>query len=147
MDSELSAEPPFQETYKALINSKSINAEDMVVIAIAEECQLPLIDLSMLKHGGSESEKCKAQIAKAAQEWGFFQVVNHGISQEIFKNMRREQGEVFKKPFNEKEMCLPAGAYRWGTPSATCLRQLSWSEAFHVPMINISSEGCITSLR
>lgn len=114
---------------------------------IAEECELPLIDLSMLKLGRSESEKCKAQIAKASREWGFFQVVNHGISHEIFENMRREQGEVFKKPFHEKEMCFPAGAYRWGTPSATCLGQLSWSEAFHVPMINISSGDGITSLR
>ncbi|XP_074330224.1 gibberellin 2-beta-dioxygenase 8-like [Apium graveolens] len=146
MDTKISAEPPFEETYKALINSKSINVEDMEVKAIAEECELPLIDLGMLKHGESDSEKCKAQIAKASQEWGFFQVVNHGISQEIFQNMRREQGEVFRKPFHEKDMCFPPGAYRWGTPSATCLKQLSWSEAFHVPMINIASRNGITSL-
>lgn len=144
---ELSAEPPFQETYKSLINAESTNVEDMAVTETAEECELPLIDLSMLKHGGPEREKCKSEIANASREWGFFQVVNHGISYKILEDMRLEQVDVFKKPFHEKEMCFPAGAYRWGTPSATCLRQLSWSEAFHVPLISSSTVGGITSLR
>ncbi|KAL1829801.1 gibberellin 2-beta-dioxygenase 8 [Daucus carota subsp. sativus] len=141
-----SPEPPLEETYKALINSKSISVEDMAIES-AEECELPLIDLSMLKLGGSESEECKAQIARASQEWGFFQVINHGISNEILENMRREQVDIFKKPFHEKEnMCFPAGTYRWGSLSATCLRQLSWSEAFHVPMNNVSGVSDNTGL-
>lgn len=53
--------------------------------------------------------------------------------------------KLFKKPFDEKvvngdrrnEDSL-SGCYRWGTPSATCLEQLSWSEAFHVPLNVIS---------
>lgn len=101
----------------------------------------------MLCLGESEREKCKAEIAKASQEWGFFQVVNHGISEEILEKMRCEQVNVFKKSFHEKEMCFPAGTYRWGTPSATCLRQVSWSEAFHVPLIDMLSSGGTTSIR
>ncbi|KAK1368431.1 Gibberellin 2-beta-dioxygenase 8 [Heracleum sosnowskyi] len=144
---ESTAEPPFEETYKALIDSNKSSTVDMTLTTeIVEECELPLIDLSMLGLGESEREKCKAEIAKASQEWGFFQVVNHGISDEILVKMTSEQADVFKKSFHEKEMCFPAGTYRWGTPSATCLPQLSWSEAFHVPLIDISGLGDFTSI-
>jgi TPR repeat protein len=34
------------------------------------------------------------------------------------------------------------GSYRWGNPTATSLRQLSWSEAFHVPLASIPGEDC-----
>lgn len=148
---ESSCDPPFQDTYKALFEYNSIDAEVKKKPQdeeIVEECELPLIDLSMLSLGELEREECKRKIANASQEWGFFQVVNHGISPEILEKMRYEQVNAFKKPFHEKELCFPVGTYRWGTPSATCLRQLSWSEAFHVPLIDIPNLGTgLTSLR
>lgn len=148
MDSSSSAEPPFQETYKALLEGNSIDDHAVADKELVEECELPLIDLSMLSLGELEREECKRKIANASQEWGFFQVVNHGISPEILEKMRYEQVNAFKKPFHEKELCFPVGTYRWGTPSATCLRQLSWSEAFHVPLIDIPNLGTgLTSLR
>ncbi|KAA8515467.1 hypothetical protein F0562_018922 [Nyssa sinensis] len=145
-------DPPFQETYKILFD-QNIDAtpnrdNDLVIV---EECELPLIDLSRLNRGELEREECKREIAKASQEWGFFQVVNHGVSREILERMRREQVKVFKKPFhektNDKYLNFPAGSYRWGTPSATRLRQLSWSETFHVPLTDMSGSAALTSLR
>ncbi|KAA8519994.1 hypothetical protein F0562_014250 [Nyssa sinensis] len=147
-----SLDPPFQETYKTLFDKYSMDAmlNDDTEFIIVEECELPVIDLSRLNGGELEREECKNEIAKASQEWGFFQVVNHGISGEILERMRREQVKVFKKPFHEKindmHLNFSAGSYRWGTPSATCLRQLSWSEAFHVPLTDISGSGGLTSL-
>ncbi|WRX16220.1 Oxoglutarate/iron-dependent dioxygenase - like 10, partial [Theobroma cacao] len=41
-------------------------------------------------------------------------------------------------------------SYTWGTPTATCPKQFSWSEAFHVPLTKVSDEACygeFTSLR
>nr|GFA42950.1 gibberellin 2-beta-dioxygenase 8-like [Tanacetum cinerariifolium] len=66
-------------------------------------------------------------------------------------NMRSEQVKAFKKPFHDKvngqcELDFLAGSYRWGTPSATCLRQLAWSEAFHVPLSEISTIDGVTGL-
>lgn len=110
-----------------------------------EECELPLIDLELLKGREMEREECKRQIAEASQEWGFFQVVNHGIAQDVLSQMRKEQIKLFKKPFhekmNDKQVNLSEGSYRWGSPSATCLQQLSWSEAFHVPLTDISNSN------
>ncbi|KAI8000275.1 Gibberellin 2-beta-dioxygenase 8 [Camellia lanceoleosa] len=146
-----SSEPPFQEVYKTLFlnytEAESNHANELIIV---KECELPVIDLSRLELGESEREECKREIAKASQEWGFFQVVNHGISIEILERMRCEQVKVFKRPFREKiregYMNFSAGSYRWGTPWATCLRQVSWSEAFHVPLDDICGLGGLTTL-
>ncbi|CAN1222311.1 Gibberellin 2-beta-dioxygenase 8 [Linum grandiflorum] len=41
-------------------------------------------------------------MVRASEEWGFFQVVNHGISREILDQMRHEQMKVFHQPFVKK---------------------------------------------
>lgn len=135
------SDPPFEETYKMLLDKAQNNEEENVV---DEECQLPVIDLSRLEENSDEvaREECKSEIARASQEWGFFQVVNHGISSDIFNRLRCEQEKVFKQPFDKKTkedkfLNFSAGSYRWGTPTATSITQLSWSEAFHIPLSDI----------
>ncbi|GJS94640.1 ribonuclease H-like domain-containing protein [Tanacetum coccineum] len=152
-------DPPFRNTYKILFDkhfNNQLSTKSNKIEAVQEvngcEFDLPLIDLSRLNQGGIESEYCKREIAKASAEWGFFQVVNHGVSQEVLDNLRIEQVEAFKKPFQDKvngqcESDFPVDSYRWGTASATCLRQLAWSEAFHVPLSKISTVGGVTGLR
>ncbi|CAA2996996.1 gibberellin 2-beta-dioxygenase 8 [Olea europaea subsp. europaea] len=143
---EESPDPPFQEKYKNLFNGSADielgkNSEELLVV---EERELPSIDLNMLNLGDSEREACKRQIAEASQEWGFFQVVNHGISSQVLEKMREEQMKAFKKPFHEKtngkDLKFSTGSYIWGTPSPNCLKQFSWSEAYHVSLSDIL--GC-----
>lgn len=140
------SDPPFQKAYKFLLD-KTQNHEENHDFKVVEECELPMIDLSRL------DEVVKEEIARASQEWGFFQVVNHGISRDVFTRLRCEQEKVFKQPFQKKTkedkfFNFSAGSYRWGTPTATCLRQLSWSEAFHIPLSDIidHSNGSSTTL-
>lgn len=148
---ESSPDPPFHETYKTLFNNLTDTTQkNFPQFPVMEEVELPLVDLNQLNLGDSERESCKKQIARASKEWGFFQVINHGISQEILENMRREQGNLFKKPFqdktNGKDLNFSAGSYRWGAPTATCLSQLSWSEAFHVSLSDIFGSGGLNNL-
>jgi gibberellin 2-oxidase len=113
-------------------------------VVMKEYCQLPLIDLSCL-NSTIERERlaCAEAICRASSEWGFFQVVNHGISPELVRNMRREQVELFQTPFDKKATCgVLNNSYRWGTPTATCPRQFSWSEAFHIPLSRVSEQAC-----
>ncbi|KAK8488245.1 hypothetical protein V6N13_120052 [Hibiscus sabdariffa] len=134
-------DPPLHETYKALFaNTKifSTDNDDRRLVTV-EERELPLIDLSRLSLNEAEQKQCKEEIARAGHEWGFFQVINHGISMELLEKLREEQVRVFKQPFRNKFLNFSDGSYRWGTPTATSLRQLSWSEAFHIPMTDISS--------
>uniref|UniRef100_A0A6N2L7G4 Fe2OG dioxygenase domain-containing protein n=2 Tax=Salix TaxID=40685 RepID=A0A6N2L7G4_SALVM len=52
-----------------------------------------------------------------------------------------------KRSKKKRLLNLSSGTYRWGTPTATCLKQLSWSEAFHVPVTDImASNGFSTAL-
>lgn len=109
-----------------------------------EECQLPLIDLSGLSSNDAKEQlACAAAICGASSQWGFFQAVNHGISPELLRTMRREQVKLFQTPFKRKASCgLLNNSYRWGTPTATCPNQFSWSEAFHIPLTKISEQVC-----
>ncbi|KAG9160899.1 hypothetical protein Leryth_008718 [Lithospermum erythrorhizon] len=145
-----SFDPPLGEKYKSLLKNRRGGSSPKSVHEqiIVEERELPLIDLNKLKLGDKEREECKIEIAKASEEWGFFQVINHGISRSLLEEMREEQVKVFRKPFVEKmnDKNLLAGSYRFGTPAATCLTQVSWSEAFHVPLSHIYDSGGVTNL-
>ncbi|KAH9604768.1 hypothetical protein KSS87_017624 [Heliosperma pusillum] len=139
------SEPPFEEKYKYLFLDLKKNTHHPVQTIAIESKDLPLVDLAQLVGGSEEArESCKREIAEASKEWGFFQVVNHGIPSRILEKMTREQKKVFREPFEKKisdncmNMSLSPGTYRWGTPTAKCLTQLSWSEAFHIPLTDIS---------
>ena len=150
------SDPPFHEAYNILFDKtrnhcNSDNGGDNELIVV-DECELPVIDLSRLEKSEKEREECKSEIARASQEWGFFQVVKHGISSEILKKLRCEQEKVFKQPFDTKRkedkfLNFSAGSYRWGSPSATCIKQLSWSEAFHILLSDILGSTASDSLR
>ncbi|KAL8520728.1 hypothetical protein ACS0TY_011323 [Phlomoides rotata] len=109
-----------------------------------ESKELPVIDLAALANTDEgERVNCALQIIRAASEWGFFQVVNHGISPKLFSEMRREQTELFNAPFSRKSTCgLLNNSYRWGTPTAMSPDHFSWSEAFHIPLTKISDHAC-----
>ncbi|KAF4350881.1 hypothetical protein F8388_008063 [Cannabis sativa] len=160
----MDSDPPLYKAYKTLFdktinelafqnsNNNNNNKKNQLLspssppsAVVVDECELPLIDLSRLSLGeAAEREECKSHIARASREWGFFQVINHGISKGLLEEVRSEQEKVFKEPFEKKSqedkyLKFSAGSYRWGTPTATCLGQLSWSEAFHIPLHSISS--------
>ncbi|KAH1036042.1 hypothetical protein GYH30_055820 [Glycine max] len=139
--------PPLHEAYKILL-SKTNGENGFDDQFLVEECELPLIDVSRLAESGDEvrREECKSEIFKASQEWGFFQVVKHGISNGVFSGLKLEQEKIFKQPFEKKTkenkfFNFSAGSYRWGSLNATCIRQLSWSEAFHIPLTDMLGSG------
>ena len=144
-------EPPFLETYKTLLQ-KHLGDSNNDSCSVVENCELPLIDLKRLNLEHPERDECMEEITEAAREWGFFQVVNHGVSQELLESMQFEQMKLFYQPFVKKSSSevffgLPAKTYRWGNPSATNLRQLLWSEAFHFSLGDTSRIDQHKSLR
>lgn len=149
--------PPLLQEYSQILrHSKQDCAVQSNIVSdkydVSSECELPLIDLKDLKSENEEERACCIEeIARASSQWGFFQVVNHGISLQLLDKMRSEQIKLFNAPFESKASCgLLNNSYRWGTPTATCPHQFSWSEAFHIPLTKISEEECygqFTSLR
>ncbi|KAK4345522.1 hypothetical protein RND71_035698 [Anisodus tanguticus] len=65
---------------------------------------IPLIDLENMK---SLDEYVRREtmelISQACRDWGFFQVVNHGVSHELMANTRGVWREFFHLPLEEKQ--------------------------------------------
>lgn len=143
-------EPSFQETYKTILHDSFDESNDKSLL-IVEECELPLINLSQLNLEQLERDKCIKEIAQAARQWGVFQVVNHGVPEEILNNLQYEQKMVFHLPFEkkaeEKFLNLSTNSYRWGNPVATSLKQVPWSETLHISLADISRMDKRNSLR
>lgn len=66
------------------------------------EFEIPLIDLSSLQVDELR-EKTVAEIGRASEEWGIFQVVNHGIPDELVQHLQAAGKEFFDLPLEEKE--------------------------------------------
>ncbi|CAL5092207.1 unnamed protein product [Urochloa decumbens] len=138
--------PPLMATYKHLLDDPEQHRRlllDNNVTDDDEQVQVPpVIDLH------DDDEQCRAaMIVRAASEWGFFQVTNHGVPQPLLDELHQAQLAVFRRPFQRKLREPLLGlesspeSYRWGTPTATCLEQLSWSEAYHIPLMTIMTPG------
>ncbi|MBA0759255.1 hypothetical protein Gotri_022168 [Gossypium trilobum] len=151
-DSEAMAiEPPFFEKYKAILQSSANEKEKPSTVEGFEELELPLIDLSHLNLGPLERQECIEKMGQAAIEWGFFQIVNHAVPDELLNRLKQEQIKVFQQPFDKKSennfLNLSVQSYRWGNPLATSLRNLSWSEALHISLKDISKMDEYNKLR
>ncbi|KAL5721555.1 gibberellin 2beta-dioxygenase [Ranunculus cassubicifolius] len=142
LDTRVASNPPLLDQFGAISHKQNQCSEQSC--KVIQECELPLIDLSYLMSSDpKERQACAAEIVSASSEWGFFQVVNHGISPSLLGEMRREQMKVFEMPFEKKASCgLLNDSYRWGNPRATSPQQFSWSEAFHIPLTKISEDSC-----
>ncbi|KAH7282384.1 hypothetical protein KP509_35G028000 [Ceratopteris richardii] len=56
---------------------------------------IPVIDLASL---GYERKSIVQQVGRACEEWGFFQVVNHGVPQTIVQGLKDEAKKFFDSP-------------------------------------------------
>lgn len=121
-------------------NDRNKLYEESLNTSCYEDCQLPLIDVSHLYHEDCDRNvECKTRIADAAKEWGFFQIINHGIPRDVLIRMQSEQRKIFEKPYEEKISSSSGSCYRWGNPTAMSLQQFSWSEAFQLTLDDIPS--------
>ncbi|KAJ4971119.1 hypothetical protein NE237_004218 [Protea cynaroides] len=68
---------------------------------VIEEANIPLIDLGDLLAGDDHSTILN-QISEACRDWGFFQVVNHGVSEELMHRTLQLWGHFFYLPIEEK---------------------------------------------
>jgi flavonol synthase len=68
--------------------------------------EVPAIDFSH-----PDDENIIRSISKASREWGMFQIVNHGIPNELISKLQEVGKEFFELPQEEKETCAkPPGS-------------------------------------
>lgn len=65
--------------------------------------QIPVIDMAKLNHPDF-GENVVREIGRACEEWGFFQVINHGFSAELMQGAMQMCGEFFALPMEEKQL-------------------------------------------
>ncbi|KAK8603830.1 hypothetical protein V6N13_096299 [Hibiscus sabdariffa] len=70
------------------------------VVSVDESLQIPVIDMSKLDH---DDEQKKLHLA--CKDWGFFQLVNHGVADEVIEKMKMDTQEFFSLPLEEKMAC------------------------------------------
>ncbi|CAL0299345.1 unnamed protein product [Lupinus luteus] len=94
--------------------SAARNTEDPNVAK--QNLQLPIIDFADLL--GPCRTQVLQSLANACEEYGFFQLVNHGISNDVIKNMLDVSGRFFNLPFEERAKYITSdvrAAVRYGT--------------------------------
>ncbi|RWW26927.1 hypothetical protein GW17_00008665 [Ensete ventricosum] len=64
---------------------------------------LPVVDLAGLSGGAEERLATMLAVSGACRDWGFFQVVNHGVSPELMEGMREVWRSFFQLPMAEKQ--------------------------------------------
>ncbi|KAL0328938.1 UNVERIFIED_CONTAM: protein SRG1 [Sesamum calycinum] len=63
--------------------------------------QIPVIDMQNLSDEYSMDSELEA-LNHACQEWGFFQLINHGVESSVVEKMKLEVQEFFNLPIEEK---------------------------------------------
>nr|GEZ24177.1 gibberellin 2-beta-dioxygenase 1-like [Tanacetum cinerariifolium] len=82
--------------------------------------QIPIVDLS--------SQDSKHQIVNACQEFGFFKVVNHGISMNLINKLESQAMKFFLSPQDIKDKAGPADPFGYGNKSIGTNGDLGWVE-------------------
>ena len=62
---------------------------------------IPIIDMS-----NWDDRKVGNSICKAAEKWGFFQLVNHGVPIQVLENVEAATHRFFELPAEEKSKYL-----------------------------------------
>ncbi|CAN6300860.1 unnamed protein product [Urochloa humidicola] len=83
--------------------SKDPSTEE-VVAGDDSACAIPVIDLHKLMDPQASEEEC-AKLVSACHHWGFFQLINHGLPEEVIGNLVNDVEEFFKQPLEDKKEC------------------------------------------
>lgn len=65
-------------------------------------CEIPVISVAEINQTGEKRDEICRKIVEACEEWGIFQVVDHGIETNLIKDMASLAREFFALPAEEK---------------------------------------------
>ena len=77
---------------------------------------VPVIDIAAITRNasGEAAQQAVHEIATACREWGFFQVINHAVSDELIDSVWQQTREFFEGPAGTKEKILRTRENPWG---------------------------------
>ncbi|KAK3431070.1 hypothetical protein EUGRSUZ_E02880 [Eucalyptus grandis] len=98
--------------------------------------QVPVIDLSKLSSSdGDLTESELEKLHSACRDWGFFQLINHGVSFSLLEEVKLGIQEFFKLPMEEKRRFWQQEGDLQGFGQAFVVseeQKLDWGDMFYV---------------
>ncbi|GJN20103.1 hypothetical protein PR202_gb07431 [Eleusine coracana subsp. coracana] len=95
---------------------------------------IPIIDLSKLCDPQSSHEEL-VRLGSACQQWGFFQLINHGVPEEVISDLKKNISDFFKLPLEAKKAYsqLPNSLEGYGQVFVVSEEQkLDWADMFYL---------------
>lgn len=77
--------------------------EDLLQTQADHDFRVPVIDLKGLDQSTERRKEVTNEISKAAEEWGFFQIVNHGVPLDVMEEMLKGVRRFHEQPSEAKE--------------------------------------------
>uniref|UniRef100_A0A5B6ZUG4 Fe2OG dioxygenase domain-containing protein n=1 Tax=Davidia involucrata TaxID=16924 RepID=A0A5B6ZUG4_DAVIN len=93
---------------------------------------IPIIDMESLVNGHHMDIELK-KLDSACKEWGFFQLINHGVSTSLLEKVKMEIQEFFNLPMEEKKKFWQVPGELEGFGQAFVLsedQKLNWGDLF-----------------
>ncbi|XP_070051556.1 protein SRG1-like isoform X4 [Nicotiana tomentosiformis] len=95
---------------------------------------VPVIDLKKLISGDSMDSELQ-KLHSTCQQWGFLQVINHGVTPSILENFKREVIQLFRLPMEEKKKLWQQEDNHEGFGQLFVVsdeQKLDWSDMFYL---------------
>ncbi|XAR66650.1 Thebaine 6-O-demethylase [Bertholletia excelsa] len=78
--------------------------DPLIISDTSSSPDIPVIDLQGLLSSDSMNSELE-KLHSACKEWGFFQLINHGISSAMVEKVKQEIEDLFNLPMEEKKSC------------------------------------------
>ncbi|GJN05476.1 hypothetical protein PR202_ga23102 [Eleusine coracana subsp. coracana] len=115
------------------VPERFVRTEEVCAEEVVSGCALPVVDLGRLLDPRSSEEEL-ANLGFACQKWGFFQLINHGVPDEVIQDAKRDIAEFFELPLEAKKVYaqLPeSGLQGYGQAFVVSETQkLDWCDRF-----------------
>lgn len=117
-----------------------VEAEDqrpVLNLNAPEALAIPVVDMSRLSSpDGAVRLALVTEIATACAQFGFFQVVNHGVDAALIKRCETEAHKMFELPLDVKERVHRPPQTSFGYGANTWVNQsvMHWAESFHMQL-------------
>ncbi|KAJ7942781.1 2-oxoglutarate (2OG) and Fe(II)-dependent oxygenase superfamily protein [Quillaja saponaria] len=96
---------------------------------------IPIIDMNYLSLQGDAADNFELEkMHSKCKEWGFFQLVNHGVSFQLLENLKQEIENFFKLSSEEKlkYKIRPGDVEGYGTVIRCEDQKLDWGDRFYM---------------
>ncbi|XP_077226857.1 protein SRG1-like [Tasmannia lanceolata] len=122
-----------------------LDQDPPVISATATLPSIPTIDMQSLLQGESLPSELK-KLHSACKDWGFFQLVNHGVSYSLIDRIKSEIEDFFKLPMEEKRRFSqkPDDVQGYGQAFVVSEEQkLDWGDMFYLITLPTHSRNSI----